>query len=303
MSWEAARELDPYRDEPPQMPSGTVGKRGYLKLGFERRGARTALIDLRRRAPLFVHKALYWDEALPTMPCIFLITTTGGILQGDRLEMEVELAPDTQAHLTTQSATQIHSMDANYAAQTQDIVLGENAYLEFLPDPICPHSNSRFYSSTRLRVPESATLLYSETLMAGRKHHKGGELFAYELFSCTLRCERPDGTELMTEKYVLRPRQEDPRQRLGMGDFDVFANVLLLTPPAHAEEVLAQTPAFYDAEEGVAGGAGRLPDRAGLIYKVLGRECGPVQQRVREFWSRVRKTVTGAAPGPAFLWR
>ena len=136
--WKRAAELAPYQDEPKQMASAVVGKNGFLRLGFERRGAATALIDLERRAPLFVHKALYWDEAMPTLPCVFLITTTGGILQGDRFHTVVNLAPDTQAHLTTQSGTQIHSMDANYAAQTQEINVGDNAYLEYLPYPHVP---------------------------------------------------------------------------------------------------------------------------------------------------------------------
>ena len=34
-----APELRPYQDEPAQMPSGTVGKDGYLRLEFADRGA------------------------------------------------------------------------------------------------------------------------------------------------------------------------------------------------------------------------------------------------------------------------
>lgn len=301
MSWDEAAELDPYRDEPPQMPSGVVGKNGYLRLGFQRRGERTALIDLDRRAPLFVHKALYWDECLPTMPCVFLITTTGAIMQGDRFRMEFALAPGTQAHLTTQSATQILAMDANYAAQTQELTLGEEAYLEYLPDPLCPHENARFYTRTHITLPESATLIYAETLTPGRKHHKAGEVFAYELFSSTLRAERPDGRELFTEKYILRPHADNLREALCMSDYDVFANVLVLTPEKHREEVLAQTPAVFSPE--LAAGASRLPNGAGLLYKVLGKETQPVQQAVRELWGRVRQSVAHAPLRPAFLWR
>ena len=39
-------EIATYADEPPQMASGTVGKSGFLRLGFERRGERTILADL-----------------------------------------------------------------------------------------------------------------------------------------------------------------------------------------------------------------------------------------------------------------
>ena len=302
--WENAAELVPYQDEPPQMPSAVVGKNGYLRLGFECRGDRTELIDIERRVPLFAHKALYWDEALPSMPCVMLITTTGGILQGDRLHLVVDMAPDTQAHLTTQSGTQVHSMDANYAAQTQELILDENAYLEYIPDPIFPHSDARYYSHTQIKIAPSATLIYAETLMPGRKYHKtGGELFAYDVFSSRISAQRPNGQALMSEKFVIQPKQHDVRHVGQMADFDVFGNVFLLTPKVNADHVFSQTPAFYDRELGLAAGASRLPNDAGLVYRVLGYESQPVQAKIREFWSLVRQTVTGTAVMPAFLWR
>ena len=49
-------------------------------------------------------------------------------------------------------------MDANFAAQVQDIALGDNAYLEYLPDAVIPYRNARFITRTRVRLPLSATL-------------------------------------------------------------------------------------------------------------------------------------------------
>src|SRR5215207_3854904 len=175
----AAPELAPYQDEPKQMPSGVVGKNAFLRLGFQRRGERSALIELDRRVPLTAQKALYWDEAMPNMPCVFIITTSGCVLQGDRYQLQIDVADDTVAHVTTQSATKVHSMDANFAAMSQEIVLGENAYLEYMPDAVIPHAHARYFTNTRITLPPSATLLYSETIMPGRKYHKDGELFEY----------------------------------------------------------------------------------------------------------------------------
>src|SRR5262245_20167440 len=87
-------ELAAFQDQPPQMRSGTVGKSGFLRLGFERRGIRTILVDLERRAPYMAQRALYCDESLPDLASIFLITTTGCLLQGDRLALEIALGPD-----------------------------------------------------------------------------------------------------------------------------------------------------------------------------------------------------------------
>jgi urease accessory protein len=301
--FDGARELALYQDEPQQLPSGAPGKNAFLRLGFERRGARTALIDLERRAPLLVQQALYFDEAMPDLPCVIVISTSGGILQGDRNAIEIALGCSAQAYVTTQAATKIQEMDANYASQTQAITLAENAYLEYLPEPVIPYRGARFISHTRVSIAPSATLLYAEILMPGRKYYRGGEVFEYDLFSSTLRSERPEGNELFTEKFVIDPRRSTVRRPGIMGGFDVFANVLLLTPKVHADRIFERTAAAMNPAGEWAAGASRLPNDAGLVYKVLGMEREPVQAKVREFWSTARQEVVSAKVPPPFAWR
>ena len=59
----SAKEFAPFQDEPAQMKSGTVGKTGFLRLGFELRGKQTILADLDRRAPYMAQRALYCDDS------------------------------------------------------------------------------------------------------------------------------------------------------------------------------------------------------------------------------------------------
>jgi urease accessory protein len=303
MSLHAATELAPYHDEPAQMPSGAPGKDGFLRLGFARRGGRTALVALRCRAPLLVQRALHWDEELPGLACVVIVSTSGGVVQGDRYGLEVELADGAAAHLTTQAATKIQEMDANYASQTQHLVLHENAYLEYLPEPVIPYRHSRFVTRTRICLPESATLVYAEILMPGRKHYGAGEIFAYDLYSSQLAVSRPDATELFAEKFLIEPGRRHPARRGVMGDFHVFGNVLLLTSMPLAERVLAQVPAAVNQAEGWAAGVCRLPNDAGIAYRILGMESEPVRAKVRDFWSSARNVVAGCpAPAP-FPWR
>lgn len=302
-SLKEAPELAEYQDEPKQLPSGSFGKNAFLRLGFERRGERSILKELDRRAPLIVQQALYWDEEMPGLPCVYIISNAGGVLQGDRYAVEFELGPGAQAHITTQSATKIQEMDANYAAQTQEIVLHDNAYLEYLPDPMIPHKHTRFITRSKITVAPSATLLYSEILMAGRKYYGTGELYQYDLFSSTVTAQRPDQRELFTEKYIIQPHRHPVRRIGAMQQFDVFANVVLLTPKEHADRIFEQVPAIVDLEKGFAAGVSRLPSEAGLLYKVVGMETLPVRAQVRQFWSLVRQEVVGAPVMREFLWR
>jgi urease accessory protein len=289
-----APELAPYRDEPKQMRSGVSGKRGVLNMEFARQGDRSLLTHLYRNAPLLVQQALYSDEPLPGLPCVFIITTSGCILQGDRLDISISLGRNAMAHITTQAATKIHEMDANFAAQSQQLNLAENAYLEYLPGPMIPHRHSRFITHTTAAVAASATLLTAEVVQPGRKHHDTGELFEYDLYSSAFVVARPDGTPLCSEKLLCEPWRSSVRRAGVMGKFDVLANVTLATPPRHAEALLARADTGIDAAAGCMAGADRLPGDAGLIYKVLGKETEAVMAKVRAFWSLVRQEVVGA---------
>lgn len=296
-------ELATFQDEPLQMKSGTVGKTGFLRLGFEHRDNHTILANLERRAPYMAQRALYFDLEMPNMAHVFLITTTGCLLQGDRLALEIALGPRAQAHVTTQSATKIHAMDANYAAQTQMITLADEAYLEFLPDPVIPHRHARFVSDTQVTIAPSATLLFSEIIQPGRKHHHPDECFGATVMSISTAAARHGGRALFTEKLVIEPGRYAMRQTGVMDSFDVFGNVVLCTPMDKADRIQERVEADVDLVNGVAFGACRLPNDAGLIYKVLGRETAQVKTKIREFWRVVREEVTGAGLPPPFLWR
>lgn len=297
------RELAPYLDEPPQHPSGAFGKDARLRLRFERRGPRSILAEMERRAPLIVQKALYCDEGMPTLPVVFIISNAGGILQGDRYAMDFAVGPGAVGHVTTQAATKIHEMDANHASQTQEITLDDDAYLEYMPEPVIPFARSRFLTRTRIRIAPSATLLYAETLMGGRKFYGDGELFKYDLFSSTVAAERPDGTSLFVEKFRVEPAKTPVTVPGVMDDFDVFGNVLLITPPAIADAVSLKAVTAWSKDEGWASGVGRLPNHAGLVYKVIGRDSGVVRAKIRDLWGLVRPEVVGKPVPPEFAWR
>lgn len=297
-----ARELAPYQEEPKQLPSGSFGKNAFLRLGFETRPERTVLSTLHRRAPLIVQQALYWDEEMPGLPCVSIISNSGGILQGDRNVIEVELAPGSQAHVTTQAATRVHEMDTNFATQTQEFVLGEDSYLEYIPHPTIPHRRARFVQRTRIVIDPTATLIFSDILMAGRKYYGDGELFDYDLFSSTVSAERPDGASLFTEKFIVEPHRHGVARLGAMGPFHVFGNVFLLTPKPHADRLFEAIDPRFDAEAGLATGMSRLPYDAGLVFKVLGMKSAPVTAAIRQFWSLARQEVVGARVPDTFLW-
>ena len=299
-----AREMARYLREPEAMYVGAPGKHGYVRLGFELdKTGKSILRDLERRAPLIVQQELYFDEEMPEMPCVYILSSGGPNVDGDRYRQDITVKKDAFAHVSTGAATKLAEMKYNYSGLVQNIVLEDNAYLEFIPEPVIPCRHTRFISDTRLCVAPTATVCYSEIFMGGRKYYKEGELFQYDILSVCSHGERPDGKQLFREKFVIDPEIEHPRNLGVMGKFDVFANVIVMTPKEKAQEIYEATEAFFDKKNLLAAGITTLPNDAGLLYKVLGMEPTPVKKLVRSFCSLVRQTVKGKPVPEEFPWR
>lgn len=304
VDFSAAREMARYLKEPEAMYVGAPGKHGYLRLGFELdKEGKSILRDLDRRHPLIVQQELYFDEEMPEMPCVYILSSGGPNVDGDRYRQDITVKKDAYAWVSTGAATKLAEMRYNYSGLVQNIVLEDNAYLEFMPEPVIPCKHTRFISDTRLTVAENATVFYSEIFMGGRKYYNEGELFQYDILSVCSHGERPDGKQLFREKFVIDPAMEHPRNLGVMGRFDVFANVLVMTPKEKADEIYDRTEAFLDRSNMIAAGITRLPNDAGLLYKVLGMEPGPVKKMVRSFCSTVRQVVKGHQVPEEFPWR
>lgn len=304
VSFDSAHEMKPYLTRPRAMYVGAPGKHGYLKLGFELDASgRSILRDLDRRAPLIVQQELYFDEELPDMPCVYILSSGGPNVDGDRYRQIITLKKNSMAFVSTGAATKLAKMRDNYSGLLQTIELDEGAYLEYLPEPIIPCANTRFISDTCLKVHPTASVFYSEIFTGGRKYYGDGELFEFDILSVCSHGERPDGRQLFREKFIIDPKSADLRQTGMMHDFDVFANVLVMTPEENIKPIYDAVEPVYLPDEHIATGITHLPNGAGLLFKVLGNENGPVKKAVREFCSKVRMQVKGKPLPAEFPWR
>jgi len=301
---DAAKELRGFQTEPAQMRAAGPGKIGELRLGFSVRHGKSVLHDLYRVAPLLVQRALYWDEAMPELPIVAIISVGGGILQGDRYKIDITLEEGACAQVNTQSANRIHQMDANYASQHQTVTLASGSYLEYLPDFTIPYKGSRFINQTDIVIAEDATLLYGEMMMTGRKHHNENERFGLDLLSMSVSVRRPNGRKLFAEKLLIE--KDDPTVNYGavMKGFDAFASIMCITPPEIAARIKERFETNFPLDSPRAiSGVSKLPNAAGVILRAAGIESYDVRKEVRRFWQIVREEARGRSLPTEFLWR
>lgn len=301
MSYTTPLELTPYLRQPPAMGAGTTGKRGELVMHFEATpSGKSILRHLYRRAPLIVQQGLYFDEELPQMPCIYILSSGGPNVDGDRYRQEIRLAKGAMAHISTGAATKIAPMNYNHSSLQQDIYLADDAYLEYLPEPTIPCRNARYRSECRVTISPCATLFYSEIYTSGRRHH-WGEIFLYDLLSLSFSARRIDGRELLSEKMVITPKRDSVEQGWIMGGYDTFATVFILTPPQHAEAIYDRVLSRRDDD--LAIGITQLPAQSGLMCRLLTNRSDKAKERVRELCSIVRTEIKGKPLPAEFPWR
>jgi urease accessory protein len=104
--------------------------------------------------------------------------------------------------------------------QSNDIAIGENALLEYLPDPLIPFAASRFAQRTMIRLAPGAGLFWWEILSPGREAR--GELFEYERVQMKTEI-LADGRRLAVEHVDLEPRKRALSSLARLGPYRTYA--------------------------------------------------------------------------------
>lgn len=297
------KELKPYMKEPPAMESGAIGKHGKLALTFtlDSQSGKSYLSKWSRQAPLIVQQELYFDEKMATMPCVYILSSGGPNVDGDRYEIELNIEKDAFAHISTGAATKIAEMRYNHASNHQSITIDENGYLEYIPLPIIPCKNSRYLNETTITIHPTATLFYSEIYCAGREYYDGGEIFKYDLLSITSKLLDPQKKMLFREKMIIEPYKSNPSIMVLMGNYKHFADIIIATPEEHINAIIKKHSPFRNKK--MALGVNILPNNCGINIKLLGNSVEELKRYTRSICSTLRKEIKGRELPEEFAWR
>ncbi|MFI9321707.1 urease accessory protein UreD [Kitasatospora aureofaciens] len=283
-----------YAGTPDTLAVGRPGKVGLLELAFERIGGRTELTGHYQKSPLQIMRPLYFDPARPDLAVTLLMSTGGGILQADRLRTDIRCGADTAVHLTTQAATKVYRMEHDYATQLVNLEAGPGAYVEYLPEPVIPFVDSRFYQRTVLTADAGATVLVGETVLAGRLAR--GERNAYRVFASDLEVRRPGGELVALDTVRLEPADGGVAGPAVLGGHDVMSSLYVLSPLAPATRI-ADVLHEALAERGLLYGVSVLPQDSGAWLRLLGSDTRACAAALRVAWDAVRRLLIGA-PAP-----
>lgn len=288
-------EVLAYGSELKQLGVGKAGKIGALILRFEQdleRG-KTVVKEQYSKVPLYTQRALYLEESLPSMAYMYIISPSGGILQGDRYRMDITLKNNAYAHITTQGATRIYRMEKNYATQIVNVVVDDSCYFEFIPDQIIPYRDSRFYQKVDLKVHDNATMVYAEMIVPGRV--ASGESFEYDICYMKALARNQNHMLRFIDVAVLEPKKRILNTLGILENFGVVGNMYILTKTKYVTELSKDINSVLQKFSRISAGATILPHDSGVIIRILGEVASDLRSVMYEIIKITRRIILNAS--------
>ena len=259
----------------------SAGRHGELKLAFEQRNNRTVMTENFFRVPLQVMKPHY-DES--GCACVYLLSPTGGVVQGDNYQIDGTLAPDTHVTLTTQAATKVYAMPRHGATQSIQFRIGENAVFEYLPDSTILFQDANFSQGISLFLERGAKAALQEIVMPGRLAR--GETLVFTQYQSRMEAADSNGV-LLHDTCRIQPKHQSYLTEPGVleeyacwgswylvGDFEMPQWEALCR---FAEPLLNQPPKSI-------GGLSQL-HRGGIAIRMLAHNAGAIQSAFQKTWN------------------
>jgi len=267
---------------------GRTGRDGGLRLGFETREGRTVLVARRFTLPLQALEPI--DLEGDGTATLLLLNPTGGLLAGDRLDIDISLGAGSRVCLSTPSATRVYRSGGPLAVQRVRIEIGRGARLEWHPDHLIPSPGARLRQAAEITLAPDATLLYLDAWAAGRLAR--GESWGFDLLDSRL-LVRDEAGLLIRERSVIGG--SPPRDGLGGTEgFGYVATILAIRPDRAGWGDL--TGALHDdlvgAAPGCRAGVTALA-RGGVLARLLCPSAPSLETGVQALWTRLRRELLG----------
>ena len=274
------------------LDAARVGRDGTLRLQFERRGAATVVAGCRSTLPLQVLAPLALDDPAAI---VSILNPTGGLVGGDRLSIDVNLAAGTHAVLTTPSATRVYRTDADEATQSVKLALGPRAVVEWVPDHTIPFAGSAFRQAIDVDMDATAGLILVDAFSAGRIAR--GEAWRFAVLESAVSIRDQYGW-LLHDRFVLRGpvAKDDPAwDGLGCGELHPYFASIAIVGAFDLEQLAAEVRRLWasggDAWVGVAALA-----RRGALVRCLAASAPALIDTIETCWGLGRRALLGLPP-------
>lgn len=263
------------------------GAEGILRLKYrQRQSGKTYIANQFYQLPLQVLPPYYHDSDGTAFT--YLLNPAGGVLQNDRLTIEIAVEENARALITTPAAGKFYKMEEGHAEQKNSFDIAAGAVLEYLPEYNIPFAGTKIYQENVFRLEKDSTLIAADMIIPGRTER--GELFEYDMYSSKTKIFVYN--ELKAYEYVkLEPKKKDItgfgilQNRRIYGTIFFYARILPVAMIEEVQELLRDV-------ENIHGGISFLDESLGVV-KISGDMVSDMQYIMEEIWGIARRHMLG----------
>jgi urease accessory protein len=274
-----------------------IGTTGAAEIGFARRDGATRLMHLYQHDPL---RVLFPEPEVRDVTLAVLLTTSGGLVAGDRLTISATVEDGAAAHVTAAAAEKIYRSTGATTAVTQHLAVADRAWFEYLPPETILFDGARLRRDTRIELAPGAGFLGGGILVFGRQAR--GERLTHGLVNECWEVWRNGALAWGDALHLndnIAATLADPACFAGAA----ACATLILAPPA------GDPGAFLDGARAVQARGATPGLQAGativgglLIARWLAVDALPLRRAYAELACHLRETAMGLPPRLPRLW-
>ena len=270
---------------------------GAVEISFGRRDGVTRLAHLYQRDPL---RVLFPVPAAGDPPVAVIVTTSGGLVAGDRLDIRVELTQGAAAHVTASAAEKVYRSTGRTTTIKQTLSIGPGAALEFLPPETILFDGARLRRETIVDLAPGSAFLGGDIVVFGRRAR--GERFASGFLREAWELRRDGelvwGDALHLEHQIGRII-DDPACFDGAAAFAT----MILSPHAEDARSLLEATRVVQSSSRTAGLRGAATTIAGLVIaRWLAEDAAVLRRAYADLACHFRSAALGLPDRLPQVW-
>jgi urease accessory protein len=243
--------------------------------------------------PHHLTRAFYLDRAAPQAATVYLQSLSGGLTQDDRVSVRISTTGGAVAHVTTQAATKVHSMERGFALQQVSLATLAHSHLEFLADPTICFPQSRLVAKTDLCVATEASAIVGDSYIW--HDPRGADPMAFDALTMETTIRRPDGRLLAIDRGRLTSGHGLAGNPALLGPYRALGTLFAVGRGCSGAAALAAVRAALGALPGVYIGVTHLPAGAGLWLRILAIDGAALRTAMECAWQQCHLSMLGWA--------
>jgi len=220
-----------------------------------------------------------------------IVTTSGGVVGGDRLRFAVDAGIGTSATVTTQAAEKIYRSARDDSVIDISVSVRDQALIEWMPQETILFQGARLRRRTIIDLFGSARVIAGEIVVFGRRARD--EVFSSGLLHDSWRVCRDDALVWADDLHM------DGDIGATLSDVHAFHFAAAVATVIYGGADAAEKLDF--ARDAVDGGAVSCVDDL-LVARFIDRDAARLRSNVTRYWAKLRGDVAGLPSALPRVW-